>query len=234
MLPISSLSGQPFLRTLAEPILSSGTPMSIRETAVADTRRRIINSAATLFSQGGYNGASTRDIAQGANINEATIFRYYPHKRDLYMAVLEFQLQKVRLRGDLLAGVADAPNALAALANTYTLISSALAEDRGLLRLLQFSSLELGKDIDPLLRKHLRELVEVVAGYLQPWIDNGQLQCTNAKVLVLTFVAIVLNYNSVFKVFSEVMPGLDTTLDVHTDICRILELHSHAATTSAG
>ena len=47
------------------------------------------------------------------------------------MAVLEFQLQKVRLRGDLLAGVADAPNALAALANTYTLISSALAEDRG-------------------------------------------------------------------------------------------------------
>ena len=31
MLPISSLSGQPFLRTLAEPILHSGTLMPIRE-----------------------------------------------------------------------------------------------------------------------------------------------------------------------------------------------------------
>jgi len=193
-----------------------------RQVSAADTRRRIIESAACLFSQGGYNGTGTRDIAQGANINEATIFRHFSHKRDLYRAVLESELQKVRLRGDLLAEVADAPNARDALANTYTLITSALAGDSGLLRLLQFSSLELGKDFDPLLRKHLRELVEVLAGYLQPWIDNGQLQCANAKVLVLTFVAIVLNYQSVFRVFSDVMPGLATTLDAHTDVYRAL------------
>jgi hypothetical protein len=139
---------------------------------------------------------------------------------------LESELQKVRLRGDLLAEVADAPDARAALANTYTLIKSALGEDRGLLRLLQFGSLELGKELDPLLRKHLRELVEVIAGYLQPWIDNGQLQCANAKVVVLTFVAIVLNYNSVFSVFSESMPGLATTLDVHADVCSAIALRS--------
>jgi len=192
----------------------------------AGTRQRIVDSAANLFSQGGYKGTSTRDIAQAASINEATIFRHYPHKRDLYLAALESELQKVRLRGDLLAEVADAPDARAALANTYTLIKSALGEDRGLLRLLQFSSLELGKDLDPLLRKHLRELVEVIAGYLQPWIDNGQLQCANAKVVVLTFVAIVLNYNSVFSVFSEAMPELATTLDVHADVSSVITLRS--------
>jgi AcrR family transcriptional regulator len=208
--------------------------MSNRQAAVADNRRRIIESAAKLFSQGGYNGTGTRDIARGANINEATIFRHFPHKRDLYLAVLESELQKVRLRGDLLAEVADALDARSALANTYTLITSALAEDRGLLRLLQFSSLEFGKDIDPLLRKHFRELVEVIAVYLQPWIDNGQLQCANAKVIVLTFVAIVLNYNSVFSVFSEVMPGLATTLNVHADVCGTLAARSHAATTASG
>ena len=192
----------------------------------AGTRQRIVESAANLFSQGGYKGTSTRDIAQAAKINEATIFRHYRHKRDLYLAALEAELQKVRLRGDLLAEVADAPDARAALANTYTLIKSALGEDRGLLRLLQFSSLELGKELDPLLRKHLRELVEVIAGYLQPWIDNGQLQCANAKVVVLTFVAIVVNYNSVFSVFSDVMPGLATTLDVHADVSRAIALQS--------
>jgi AcrR family transcriptional regulator len=200
--------------------------MSNRQNAVAETRRRIIESAASLFSQGGYNGTGTRDIAQGANINEATIFRHFPHKRDLYLAALESELQKVQLRGDLLAEVADAPDARAALANTYTLIKSALGEDRGLLRLLQFSSLELGKDLDPLLRKHLRELVEVIAGYLQRWIDNGQLQCANARVVVLTFVAIVLNYNSVFSVFSEAMPELATTLDVHADVSSVITLRS--------
>jgi AcrR family transcriptional regulator len=200
--------------------------MSNRQTAVADTRRRIIESAANLFSQGGYKGTSTRDIAQAASINETTIFRHFQHKRDLYLAVLESELQKVRLRGDLLAEVADAPDARAALANTYTLIKFALGEDRGLLRLLQFGSLELGKELDPLLRKHLRELVEVIAGYLQPWINNGQLQCANAKVVVLTFVAIVLNYNSVFSVFSEGIPGLATTLDVHADVSSAIALRS--------
>ena len=88
--------------------------------------------------------------------------------------------------------------------------------------MLQFSSLELGKDIDPLLRRHLRELVEVLAGYLQRWVDKGQLQCSNAKVVVLTFVAIVLNYNSVFSVFSEITPGLETTLKTHADVSRTL------------
>src|SRR5208337_5450496 len=97
----------------------------------AGTRQRIVDSAANLFSQGGYKGTSTRDIAQAASINEATIFRHYPHKRDLYLAALESELQKVRLRGDLLAEVADAPDARTALANTYTLIKSALGEDRG-------------------------------------------------------------------------------------------------------
>ena len=58
------------------------------------------------------------------------------------------------------------------------------------------------------------------------WINNGQLQCANPKVVVLTFVAIVLNYNSVFSVFSEAMPGLATTLDVHADVCRAIALRS--------
>jgi len=194
--------------------------MSNRE--VAETRRRIIESAASLFSQGGYNGTSTRDIAQGANVNEATIFRHYPRKRDLYLAVLESELQRVRLRGDLLAELADAPDARAALAKTYALITAALAEDRGFLRLLQYSSLEFGNELDPLLRKHFRELVEVIAGYLQPWIDNGQLQCSNAKIVVLTFVAIVLTYNSVFKVFLEIIPEIATTVDVHADVYRVI------------
>lgn len=133
----------------------------------------------------------------------------------------------------MLAEVADAPDVRTALANTYTLITSSLADDR-LVRLLQFSSLEMGKDIDPLLRKHFRELVEVVAGYLRPWVDKGHLQCDNANVVVLTFVAIVLNYNSIFSVFSEVTPGLATTLDAHIDICRTLAPRSPAANTSSG
>ena len=37
-----------------------------------------------MFANFGYNGVSTRDIANGAGVNEVTIYRHFPRKRDLY------------------------------------------------------------------------------------------------------------------------------------------------------
>ncbi len=196
--------------------------MSDRQTGVAETRRRIIEAAADLFSRGGYNGASTRGIARAANINEATLFRHYSSKRGLYLAVLETELQKLRLRGDLLLEVAGAPDVHAALANTFELVRVTLEEHRDLLRLIQFSSLELGKDFEPLLRKNFGELIEVVAGYLQPWIDNGQMQCSQAKMVVLTLVAIVLNSYFLYPIFTDGSPSVTATLQAQADLCNMI------------
>jgi len=67
--------------------------------------------------------------------------------------------------------------------------------------LLQYSALELNENFDPLVRRHLGELIEVVARYLEPWIKNGELRCTNAKTVVLTLVGIVISHNSLQRVF---------------------------------
>lgn len=191
--------------------------------AYAETQRRILDSAAHLFAESGYKGTSTREIAQGAQVNEATMFRHFACKRELFFAVLESELQKLRLRGDLLNELAEAPDAHTALAKTFEVIATAL-EERGLLRFLQFSSLEFGNDFEPFLRRHLRQLIQVIIGYLQPWIDNGQLQCHDPRVVVLTFVAIVLNYSSVLPLFTDELPSLPTTMDAHADLCNMTDI----------
>ncbi len=114
---------------------------------------RILLSAADLFARFGYNGVSTRDIASGAGVNEVTIYRHYPRKRDLYLAVLDAELQQVKLRGNLLAQIAEATSGRVALERAFELIAETLMSKPDYLRLLQFSALELGEDIDPLLRK---------------------------------------------------------------------------------
>jgi AcrR family transcriptional regulator len=116
----------------------------------ASAEERIMATAAGLFATFGYNGVSTRDIASGAGVNEVTIYRHHPRKRDLYMAVLEAELQQVILRGDLLARVAEASDGKMALARTFELIAATLTHRPELLRLIQFSALELGEDINPL------------------------------------------------------------------------------------
>ena len=110
---------------------------------------RILASAAGMFATFGYNGVSTRDIATSAGVNEVTIYRHYPRKRDLYVAVLDAELQEVKLRGDLLARVAEASDARTAVARTFELIAATLTTRQDLLRLVQYSALELGERYRP-------------------------------------------------------------------------------------
>jgi AcrR family transcriptional regulator len=175
----------------------TGTSGSMRGSA----EERILTTAASLFAQFGYNGVSTREIASAAEVNEVTIYRHYPRKRDLYLAVLGSELQRVHLRGELLTKLAEAPSGRIALGCTFELIATTLQQQPQLLRLLQYSALELSDDLDPLLRRHLGELVEVLARYLEPWVQRGELRCANAKTLVLTLVAIVLSRGPLRRVF---------------------------------
>lgn len=180
---------------------------------------RILGTAASLFSQFGYNGVSTREIASSAEVNEVTIYRHFPRKRDLYLAVLSAELQRVHLKGEMLTRLAGAANGRVALACTFELISTALQQQPQLLRLLGFSVLELSEDLDPLLRRHLGELVEVVARYLEPWIERGEIRAPNAKTLVLTLIAIVFSRGPLRRVFLDDGASMSSLFDVYSEFC---------------
>jgi AcrR family transcriptional regulator len=182
---------------------------------------RILTTAAELFARFGYSGVSTREIAASAEVNEVTIYRHYPRKRDLYLAVLSAELQRVHLRGELLTQLAEAPNGRAVLACTFELIATTLLQQPQLVRLLQYSALELSEDLDPLLRRHLGELVEVIARYLEPWIVRGELRCANAKTLVLTLIAIVLSRGSLCRVFLGDAASMDALFETYSEFCAV-------------
>ena len=170
---------------------------------------RILASATGLFANFGYNGVSIRDIAAHASVNEVTIYRHFPRKRDLYMAVLAAELQQVKLGGDLLAKIAEASDARMVLTHTFELISATLLARPQLLRLVQYSSLEMGDDFDPLVHRYLSQLVEVVVRYLEPWVLQGELRCVSAKALVLSLVGIILSHRPLDRLFLGDGSGLE-------------------------
>jgi AcrR family transcriptional regulator len=182
--------------------------------ARGSTEERILTTAASLFAQFGYNGVSTREIASAAEVNEVTIYRHY-----LYLAVLGAELQRVHLRGELLTRLAEAQNGRVALGCTFELIATTLQRQPQLLRLLQYSALELSDDLDPLLRRHLGELLEVVARYLEPWIQRGELRAVNAKTLVLTLIAIVLSRGPLRRVFLNDAENLNSLFETYSEFC---------------
>jgi AcrR family transcriptional regulator len=200
----------------------------ISNSARGGTDERILLTAAGLFAKLGYNGVSTRDIASGAGVNEVTIYRHYPRKRDLYLAVLDAELQQVKLRGDLLSRLAEAGDGRTALERAFELIASTLTHKNELLRLMQYSSLELAEDIDPMLRKYLGQLVEVVARYLEPWAAReGGLHNTDTKAVVLALIAITVNYHALHRLFLSSRPGQDSMLKAYADFCSISSDQAH-------
>lgn len=57
--------------------------------ASAETRQRILDAAESLFTQGGINGVSLREIAAKADIRISHLQYYFKTREDLYYAVFE-------------------------------------------------------------------------------------------------------------------------------------------------
>ena len=66
------------------------------------TRRRILESAVSLFADRGLDGASVRDVASGADVSLAMVSHYFGSKDDLYGACVAAMYEELlSMRADL-------------------------------------------------------------------------------------------------------------------------------------
>ena len=59
-----------------------------RTSAAAETRQRLLDAAARVFARSGLEGATTREIAREAKVNEVTLFRHFQTKEKLLAEVV--------------------------------------------------------------------------------------------------------------------------------------------------
>jgi hypothetical protein len=61
----------------------------------------------------------------------------------------------------------------------------------------------------------------VVARYLEPWVEKGELRCTSAKALVLALIAIILSHRSLHRVFLCDGSGPEAMFKAYAESCGI-------------
>ncbi len=64
-------------------------PPSAKARVREENTRKIIIAAEQVFSEKGFDGATTREIAQKVGLPKANVHYYFPTKEDLYVRVLE-------------------------------------------------------------------------------------------------------------------------------------------------
>jgi AcrR family transcriptional regulator len=95
-------------------------PVARRRPRHPNGRDRILAAAIEAFARGGFQGASTREIAQAAGVTDALVFYHFGSKAELYLAAVEDQLDKLRQGLDAaLAGPDDARGRLRAFVEVY-------------------------------------------------------------------------------------------------------------------
>ena len=87
---------------------------------MADTRRRLLDAAWTVFARRGYEGASVQQVADEAGFTIGAIYSHFRTKQDLFLALLEERfVAKVSDLSRLMDGSASLDQQMEALGRRF-------------------------------------------------------------------------------------------------------------------
>ncbi|HEX3323414.1 MAG TPA: TetR/AcrR family transcriptional regulator [Terriglobales bacterium] len=169
--------------------------------SAADRKEQILDVATPLFARQGYQGTTTKQIAERARINEALIFRHFPTKDHLYWAVIQRKISTARAREQL----REKLNINADDVDLFTEIAAEIlerrAKDQSLSRLLLFSALENHKLSSRFFRTYVAEYYEVLAGFIRERMDRGEFRKVDPLLAARGFLGMVIYYSWVQELF---------------------------------
>lgn len=172
--------------------------------AAEDRRSQIVAVASELFSQKGFRGTTTKEIADHAGVSEAIIFRHFATKDDLYRAILDDRVDqtKERMKENLNEAASRKDDNAYFGSLAYEMLEFH-SKDRTFMRLLLFSALE-GHDLSEIFfHSTAREMKNHIRRYIKQRIADGAFRPIDPAVAARAFVGMVLNQAQVRNIFRD-------------------------------
>lgn len=185
-------------------------------------QERILDGALSVFAKNGFRGATVDELARAAGMTKPNLLYYFRSKKALYVAVLEFVLERWLEPLEQL----DPEGAPAEQILRYMRAKLAMSKDRPEdSRLFANEILNGAPMLGIVLQGHLKELVEEKAIVIRNWCDTGQLNKVDPYHLIFFLWATTQHYadfevqvtallggNSRDKIYSDAADTLETLL----------------------
>ena len=177
-----------------------------------DRRLQIVRVALRLFSERGFRGTTTKEIAQAAGVSEAIIFRHFATKDDLYTAIIDYKgcaglgASPVSPEAEhpvveqVCHSVAAAVEGSDDLAVFEGIALSMLEHHRGdpeFLRLLMYLALENHSLAQVFWDKNVRVLYEFLGDYIRRRQREGAFRDVEPNAVVRVFVGAIIHHSLV-------------------------------------
>lgn len=164
-------------------------------------RRQIMLAATTLFARRGFEGTTTRQIAQHARVNEAIIFRHFPRKEDLYWAIVEDQCREK----DSKDRKSPFPETHGSDRDFFRSIAEEIlrrnTKEMRLSRLLLFTALENHRLAHRFFRTYVAEYFDLLAHQIRRRIREGSFRQVNPLLAARGFIGMVTYHFLIQELF---------------------------------
>ena len=157
--------------------------------SATDRRQQILQVATQLFARQGFNGTTTRQIAEKARVNEAIIFRHFPTKDDLYWGVLDEKVQRARSRHKLEERFHEKQEARELF---IELAEDLLSRDTTMSRLLMFSALENHRLAGRFFQTYIATYYEKLAEHIGERIAAGEFRQVDPLLAARGFLGMLV------------------------------------------
>jgi AcrR family transcriptional regulator len=179
--------------------------------AAEERRLQIVQVAMRLFSERGFRGTTTKEIATAACVSEAIIFRHFATKEDLYTAIIDFKacggmdaspvastsgqpfnIEAIReCVGDLMTTCDDR----AVFQGLALSMMEHHQSDPEFLRLLMYSALEGHQLAQIFWDKNVRVLYEYLGDYVRRRQREGAFRDVDPFVVVRAFTGAIIHHS---------------------------------------
>jgi AcrR family transcriptional regulator len=165
------------------------------------TAVRIVEAAAQLFAHNGFKGTTTREIAQLASLNEATLFRYFPRKPELFWAAVESHMARVKLARDTQTCLASDDAPAIVVPRLVSFLLDNLNHQPQLRRLLHVAAFELPES-DKMIREHLGPIFDMVCAYFKRCAEKGTVRNVEPSLATLGLMGAITAHQGWSKLFT--------------------------------
>ena len=173
-----------------------GAAPSVRM-AGEERRLQILAVAVSLFSQKGFRGTTTKEIAQAAGVSEAMVFRHFATKQELYSAILDHKACASG-RFDPAETAADPMERKDDRAVFESLALSALQHhenDPQFQRLLLYSALEKHELAQMFFDQIVRHVYDFLGSYIRERQRDGAFIEIDPAIVVRCFIGMVMHHS---------------------------------------
>lgn len=165
--------------------------------AADERRQQICKIAMRLFSERGFGGTTTKEIANAAGVSEATVFKHFSNKDELYTAILD---NKACDHGfdNPFAEIADKIEAKDDFGVFYGMALNALnkhRDDSDFLRLMLHSALEDHEIAHVFFENFITHVYDFLGGYIRQRQADGAFREIEPSLVVRAFIGMFVHHS---------------------------------------